>query len=91
MFSGMSMGELVMIFVVVLLLFGSHRVPEMFRNFGKAINEFKKGMRDIESSAPPAPPHPAEIAMHPPQASLPAPGAKDAHGHDAHGHAGGHH
>ena len=77
MFGGLGFPELLVIFVVVLLVFGSHRVPEMFRNFGRAVNEFKKGMREIESSAPPAPAHPAEIAMRPPQ-QLPA--SPDAHG-----------
>ncbi len=81
MFGGLGFPELLVIFVVVLLVFGSHRVPEMFRNFGRAVNEFKKGMREIESSAPPAPAHPAEIAMRPPQRELPAQGGHDAHGH----------
>ena len=83
MFGGMNLTELLVIFVVVLLVFGSHKVPEMFRNFGRAVNEFKKGMREIEASAPPPPAHPAEIAMRPPQ-QLPATPPADPHGTSSH-------
>ena len=34
-------GELVLIFLVILLLFGAKRLPELARGLGKGINEFK--------------------------------------------------
>ena len=80
---GFGFTEMLVVFVIVLLVFGSHRVPEMFRNFGRAINEFKKGMHEIEASAPPPPAHPAEIAMRPPQ-QLPATPPADPHGTSSH-------
>lgn len=41
--------ELVLIFLVVLLLFGAKRLPELFKSFGKSIKEFKKATSDIEN------------------------------------------
>lgn len=38
--------ELILIFVVVLLLFGAGRLPEIARQLGKAIQEFKKAFKD---------------------------------------------
>ena len=34
-------GELIIIFLVILLLFGAKRLPELARGLGKGINEFK--------------------------------------------------
>ena len=34
-------GELLLIFLVMLLLFGAKRLPELARGLGKGINEFK--------------------------------------------------
>ena len=39
--------ELFFIFVIVLLLFGAKRVPEIARSFGKASREFKKAKDEI--------------------------------------------
>lgn len=41
-------GELVLIFLVVLMLFGGEKMPEMARGMGKAIREFKKATSGIE-------------------------------------------
>jgi sec-independent protein translocase protein TatA len=43
-----GMQELLVILLVVLLLFGAKRIPEVMRSLGSGINEFKRGMRDIE-------------------------------------------
>jgi len=43
-FSG---GEILLIFLVVLLLFGAKRLPEIARSMGKAMNEFKKAKDEI--------------------------------------------
>jgi sec-independent protein translocase protein TatA len=40
--------ELVIIMVVILLLFGAKRIPEIAGSVGKGIKEFKKEMNDIE-------------------------------------------
>lgn len=41
-------GELVIIFLVILIFFGAKRLPGLFGSFGKALKEFKKATRDIE-------------------------------------------
>ena len=38
--------ELLVVLFVVLLLFGSTRLPQLARGMGKSINEFKKGISD---------------------------------------------
>ncbi|MDD5291740.1 MAG: twin-arginine translocase TatA/TatE family subunit [Candidatus Omnitrophica bacterium] len=43
-----GMGELVVILLIVLLLFGAARLPEIARSLGKSIKEFKKAMKDNE-------------------------------------------
>jgi sec-independent protein translocase protein TatA len=40
--------EITIVLIVVLLLFGAKRIPEIMRSFGKGIKEFKKGMRNIQ-------------------------------------------
>ncbi len=46
---GLGMQELLVILLVILLLFGAKRIPEVMRSFGKGVTEFKKGIKDIES------------------------------------------
>ncbi|MEO0143208.1 MAG: twin-arginine translocase TatA/TatE family subunit [candidate division WOR-3 bacterium] len=42
--------EILLILLIVLLLFGARKIPELARSMGKGIREFKKGLHDIESS-----------------------------------------
>ena len=42
--------ELVLILLVLLLLFGAGRLPEIARQLGKAIQEFKKALKDAGKS-----------------------------------------
>ena len=48
MFGGLGMGEMILIFLVVLLLFGAKRLPEIGSSLGKGIREFKTSMKDVE-------------------------------------------
>jgi sec-independent protein translocase protein TatA len=48
MFGGLGMSELIVIFMVVLLLFGAKRLPEIGSSLGKGIREFKSSVREIE-------------------------------------------
>ena len=68
---GFGMWEMIFIFLVILLLFGAKKLPEIGSSLGKGIREFKSSVRDIEhelkapdrqihSSSPP--PTPAEQA-----------------------------
>ena len=47
---GIGGWELILIFAVVLLLFGAKRLPEIARSIGKAVNEFKKGKDEFMNS-----------------------------------------
>ena len=40
--------EILVIVFVVLLLFGSKRIPELFRSLGKSLNEFKRGQMESD-------------------------------------------
>ena len=41
--------ELLLIFAVILVLFGGQKIPELAKGLGKGIREFKKAQADIES------------------------------------------
>lgn len=47
-FGGLGMWEILLIFLVVLLLFGAKRLPEIGSSLGKGIREFKSSIREIE-------------------------------------------
>jgi sec-independent protein translocase protein TatA len=58
---GMGFGELLVVLVIVLVVFGPGRVPEMMGHLGKGLQEFKKGLREppevdapAKSPTPPA-------------------------------------
>ena len=40
--------ELIFIFLIVLLLFGAKRLPELARGLGKSIKEFKRATNEVE-------------------------------------------
>ena len=74
MFGGLGMGEMILIFLVVLLLFGAKRLPEIGSSLGKGIKEFKSSVREIEGElkaprAPYAPPLPPQQQMQIPPAA----------------------
>jgi len=43
----LSASHLFLIFLIVLLLFGAKRLPEIARSMGKAVNEFKKAKDEV--------------------------------------------
>lgn len=45
---GLGMSELLVIMLVVLLLFGGKKIPELMKGLGKGVRSFKEGMREIE-------------------------------------------
>jgi sec-independent protein translocase protein TatA len=49
-FGNLGFGELMVIMVIVLVLFGAKRVPEISASFGKGIREFKRNLNDVEGS-----------------------------------------
>jgi sec-independent protein translocase protein TatA len=42
-----GMPELILIFLIVLLLFGANKLPEIARSMGKSIQAFKKSSKEI--------------------------------------------
>jgi sec-independent protein translocase protein TatA len=43
---GMGIGELVVVLVIVLVVFGAGRLPEVMGSMGKGVQAFKKGLRE---------------------------------------------
>jgi sec-independent protein translocase protein TatA len=65
--------EIVGILLVLLLLFGAKKLPELARGLGKGINEFKRATRDVQDELQRAveeePPPPSRPASPPPAAA----------------------
>ena len=45
---GLGYQELLLILVVVLILFGAQRLPDLARSLGSSVKEFKKGVNEAE-------------------------------------------
>lgn len=41
-------GEIILLALVVLLIFGGKKIPELMRGIGKGVSQFKKGMKDLD-------------------------------------------
>lgn len=46
---GLGMPEILLIALIVLLLFGGKKIPEMMRGLGKGVKSFKDGMKEIDT------------------------------------------
>ena len=46
-FLGLGGSELLVIMLVVLLLFGGKKIPELMRGLGKGVRSFKDGIKDV--------------------------------------------
>ena len=40
--------EIIIIAILVLLLFGGKKIPELMKGIGKGVSQFKKGLKDVE-------------------------------------------
>jgi sec-independent protein translocase protein TatA len=73
--------EIIGILVIVLVLFGAKKVPELMRGMGHGIKEFKKATRDVQDEVQraieeePAPPPSRKIAQDPGSGDAPSPSA----------------
>jgi len=45
---GIGMQEIIVIALIVLLLFGGKKIPELMKGLGKGVKSFKDGMKEIE-------------------------------------------
>jgi sec-independent protein translocase protein TatA len=45
---GLGYQELLIILVIVLILFGANRLPELARSLGSSVKEFKKGVTEAQ-------------------------------------------
>jgi sec-independent protein translocase protein TatA len=46
-FLGLGIQEIIVILVIVLLLFGGKKIPELMRGAGKGVRAFKDGMKEV--------------------------------------------
>ncbi len=47
-FLNLGTGEILIIALVVLLLFGGRKIPELMKGLGKGVKSFKQGMNEVE-------------------------------------------
>ena len=47
-FGSIGLPEVLLIALVVLLLFGGKKIPELMRGLGKGVKSFKEGMKDVD-------------------------------------------
>ncbi|MBO4760240.1 MAG: twin-arginine translocase TatA/TatE family subunit [Bacteroidales bacterium] len=41
-------GEIILIIILFLLIFGAKKIPELMRGVGKGVRSFKEGLNDVE-------------------------------------------
>ena len=71
--------HIILVLIILFLLFGGKKLPELARGIGEAMKEFKKASRDIHDDPPNTPPPPpaptkpevtASSTQHPPDTKL---------------------
>ena len=74
----LGMGQIILILLVVLLLFGAKKLPDLAKGLGQGIKEFKKATREVQDDIhtamnapeePPTPPKPPSSQQKKSQAS----------------------
>ena len=45
---GLGTGEIILIVLVILLLFGGKKIPELMKGLGKGAKSFKEGMNEVQ-------------------------------------------
>ena len=51
-FGTFGIGEIVVIALIVLLLFGGKKIPELMKGIGKGVRSFKEGMNEVDKEEP---------------------------------------
>ncbi len=77
---GLSPWELMIVLLLILLLFGAKRLPELARSLGRSIKEFKRATQDLQEELdlnkidqPKQPPMQQHTAANPAQSTTPPP------------------
>ncbi|HEX9283985.1 MAG TPA: twin-arginine translocase TatA/TatE family subunit [Gemmatimonadales bacterium] len=65
MFGDLSFSHILILLLVLVLVFGAKRIPEIGSSLGQGIKEFKRSLKDATSDEPAAPPR----SVQPPAAS----------------------
>jgi len=60
---GISIWELMILLVVLLLIFGAKRLPEMGRSLGKGMREFKDSVTGVEEAVTTTEPTPKPVEL----------------------------
>ncbi|MCQ2174881.1 MAG: twin-arginine translocase TatA/TatE family subunit [Bacteroidales bacterium] len=47
-FQNLGAGEIIILALVILLLFGGKKIPELMKGLGKGVRSFKEGINDVE-------------------------------------------
>lgn len=47
-FQNLGLPEIIIISLVILLLFGGKKIPELMKGVGKGVRSFKDGMKEVE-------------------------------------------
>ena len=47
-FQNLGAGEIIILALVILLLFGGKKIPELMKGLGKGVKSFKEGINDVE-------------------------------------------
>ena len=63
-FGNLGAGEIIVIALIVLLLFGGKKIPELMKGIGKGVRSFKEGMNNIEKDIENPDPDPKDNTNH---------------------------
>ena len=63
-FGNLGAGEIIVIALIVLLLFGGKKIPELMKGIGKGVRSFKDGMNNIEKDIENPDPDPKDKTNH---------------------------
>ena len=45
----LGMGELIIILIIILLLFGAKKIPDLMKGLGRGVRSFKEGMNELKN------------------------------------------
>ena len=75
----MSVGiwQVVLILLIVLIIFGAGKLPQVMGDLAKGVKSFKAGLKEPDEASPPPPPPPVAVDRREAAASVPPETGKD--------------